>query len=144
MSKLLWSLALVLLNTLLFSGSIRSQDIRQLTGRWVATVPAEEDAVLTKDGLPIRFRGRPAYTVTLNFKANNSGYLQWGDSAKAQVFNYKLVNSKLIELRYAAKKPWRLRFTFSSGKLYLGEYPSPKEPQESIDLLYTLAFTKQP
>ena len=99
---------------------------------------------MVKDGDTIRFTGRTAYTVTVNFKPDNQGSIHWGDSAKVRLFTYRLVNSKLIEMQYAGRNPWRHTFTIIDSKLYLGEYPIPKKPQESIDLLYTLIFAKQP
>jgi hypothetical protein len=144
MRGIIWLLFTTLLTTLVFSGPARSQNIDLLVGRWVATVPAQADAIITRDGKPIRFIGRPAYTATLSFKADNHGFLQWGDSAKAQVFTYRLVNSKLIEMQYPGRKPWRHTFAITGGKLSLSEYPIPEKPQEQILILYTLDFTKQP
>jgi len=115
----------------------------QLVGTWVAVELTEGSTFIVKDGDTIHFNGRPAYNVTINFKADNHGFLRWGDSAKARSFVYRMINSKLIEITFTGKKTWRHTFTIIGNKLYLGEYPIPKKPQESIDILYTLTFVKQ-
>ena len=44
---------------------------------------------------------------------------------------------------FSDKQTRQHTFTIRGNKLYLGEYPVPNEPQETIDLLYALTFVKQ-
>ena len=66
-------LLLIILIGLATYSSGQSQRIYNppLVGRWIATVPAKEDVWITRDNQPIRFQGRRAYTVTLDFKSDN-------------------------------------------------------------------------
>jgi hypothetical protein len=123
---------------------VRGQPANRLAGRWQTTVPAEPDTFTVTNGDTTRFKGRSAYTAIFEFKPDNHGSIWWTNSAKVQLFTYRLVNSKLIEMQSAGQKPWRHIFTIRNNKLSLGEYPAPKEPQESIAILYTLTFVKQP
>ena len=136
----------MLLTDFTASSPVQGQRIAhtQLIGDWVAVEPTEGSTFIVRDGDTIHFKSRPAYKVTINFKADNHGFLLWGDLAKARFFVYRTINSKLIEMTFAGKKTWRNTFTIVGNKLYLGEYPIPKKLQESIDILYTLTFVKQP
>ncbi|MFC6221626.1 hypothetical protein ACFP2F_00115 [Hymenobacter artigasi] len=140
---------LMLLVGLTDSNSIQGQRIArpQLVGHWLAIDPAEEDTFINKDGQPLRFKGRPAITITLDFKSDNHASLTIKDaeSSKIRPFTYRIINSNLIERRYSqGEKPVRETLTITKNKLWLAPYPMPKPPQESIDLLYSLTFVKQP
>lgn len=140
---------LMLLAGLAASNTVKGQHIAgpQLIGHWVAIEPAEENTFITKNGHPMRFNGRPAITTTLDFQPDYHASLTItdGKSTRIRPFTYRFINSKLIECHYPdGRKPVRETFTITRNKLWLAPYPISKEPQESIDILYTLTFIKQP
>lgn len=139
-----WFFSLMILAGLVSTSPASGQSTTPLIGHWVATVPAQKGAFIVRDGDTIRYKGKSAYTITLNFESDKTGSTQW-DSSIPSIFTYRLVKSNLIEFRDSKGcKSSRDAFTIKDNKLRLSTYPAPKEPQESIALQYTLTFIKQP
>jgi hypothetical protein len=140
----LFSMALLVSSVAI--GPARSQSNKLLVGRWVARHEVPYAYLeLGTDGVSRHYNDNVMPdSVILEFKSDNHGSIRWPNSTKIKHFTYRMVNSKLIEMQDTGKKPWRHTIAISSNTLSLGEYPTPKEPQESISILYTLTFVKQP
>ena len=148
MGKSVQLFVLMLLASLVISHPVTGQSLthKQLVGRWIAhyKIPYGYSELGT-DGISRHYNDDIVPdSVIIEFKLDRHGSIWWPNSAKAQLFTYRLINPKVIEMRYADKKPWQHTITLRSNKLSLGEYPIPKEPQESIALLYTFLFFKRP